>query len=97
MGYYRLFILDQDDNLVTGVDLRGESDEEALEWTGFVLQAGRIGELWCGTRRVGRVTSTAPVGSAAGLGLGLRFTSMFAAGQGPAEQGGAARDRTAGP
>jgi hypothetical protein len=52
--YYRLFILDKNDNLVTGVDLRSTSDDEALDWAGFVLSPGRIGELWCGTRLVGR-------------------------------------------
>jgi hypothetical protein len=64
---YRLFILDHDDNLITGVDLRSYSDEEALDWAGFVLSRGRIGELWCGTRRVGRA---APACDQPG-GLGL--------------------------
>jgi hypothetical protein len=76
MGSYRFFILDQDDHLVTGVDLRAETDEEALDWGNFLLQHGRIGELWCGTRRVGRMTSSAPpMDTAAGLGLG--FSQMF--------------------
>jgi hypothetical protein len=52
--YYRLFILDRDENLVTGVDYQSPRDDEALDWASFVLAPGRIGELWCGTRRVGR-------------------------------------------
>jgi hypothetical protein len=80
MNYYRLFILDQDDNLVSGVDLRGDTDEEVLVWAGFILQAGRIGELWCGTRYVGRVAATSPAGTASSLGLGLRFSQLYGAG-----------------
>ncbi len=52
--YYRLFILDKDENLITGIDLQAASDAEALTWASFVLSPGRIGELWCGTRCAGR-------------------------------------------
>jgi hypothetical protein len=58
MALYRLFILDVQDNLVSGVDLRAESDREALEWSSYVLYPERIGELWCGTRCVGRIHTT---------------------------------------
>jgi len=77
MGYYRFFILDQDDNLLTGVDLRAETDEEALDWSNFVLQPGRTGELWCGARCIGRVISDLPMGAATGLGLG--YSQVFGA------------------
>jgi hypothetical protein len=55
MDIYRLFILDAHENLVSGVDLRSDSDDEALEWSSFVVLPHRIGELWCGTRCVGRI------------------------------------------
>jgi hypothetical protein len=55
MALFRLFILDLQDNLVSGVDLRAETDREAMEWASFVLYPERIGELWCGTRCVGRI------------------------------------------
>jgi len=59
MLYYRLFILDHDDNLITGIDLRSPCDEEALDWSCFVLPPGRTGELWCATRFVGRAVPAA--------------------------------------
>jgi hypothetical protein len=77
MGTYRFFILDQDDNLVTGLNLHAGSDEEALDWGNFVLQPGRTGELWCGTRYVGRVISVGAMGAATGLGVG--YSQMFGA------------------
>lgn len=55
MALFRLFILDLQDNLVSGVDLRAETDREAMEWASFVLYPERIGEVWCGTRCVGRI------------------------------------------
>jgi hypothetical protein len=55
MSLFRLFILDLQDNLISGVDLQAESDREAMEWASFVLYPERIGELWCGTRCVGRI------------------------------------------
>jgi hypothetical protein len=55
MFIYRLFILDDHENFVSGVDLGSDCDDEALEWTAYVLPSQRIGELWCGTRCVGRI------------------------------------------
>jgi len=55
MAIYRLFILDAQENLINGVDLGSSSDDEALEWSSFVLPPERIGELWRGARRVGRI------------------------------------------
>jgi len=55
MTVYRLFILDMQDNLVSGVTLETASDREAMEWSSQILFPERIGELWCGTRCVGRI------------------------------------------
>jgi hypothetical protein len=55
MDTYRLFILDAEDNLVSGVDLRSESDDEALDWSSVVVRPDSVGELWCGSRCVGRI------------------------------------------
>jgi hypothetical protein len=77
MDTYRFFILDQDDNLVTGLNLHAGSDEEALDWGNFVLHSGRTGELWCGTRYVGRVLSAGPMAASTGLGVG--YSEMFSA------------------
>ncbi len=63
--YYRLFILDNDENLITGLDYDSPRDDDALVWASFVLPPGRIGEVWCGTRRVGRA---APADSRPGGG-----------------------------
>jgi hypothetical protein len=55
MRMYRLFILDESDALVSGVDLRSDCDGEAMAWAAFILQAHFAGEVWCGTRYVGPV------------------------------------------
>jgi hypothetical protein len=52
---YGLFILDGSDALVSGFDLRSDCDREAMGWAAFMVQARFAGELWCGTRYVGRV------------------------------------------
>jgi len=55
MRMYRLFILDETDALLSGVDLRCDCDREAMGWAQFMLQARFAGELWCGTRYVGPI------------------------------------------
>jgi hypothetical protein len=57
MRMYRLFMLDESDALVGGVDLRSDCDREALGWAAFMLQSHFAGELWCGTRYVGPIQS----------------------------------------
>ncbi len=77
MDTYRFFILDQDDNLVNGLNLHAGSDEEARDWGHFVLEPGRTGELWCGTRYVGQLISAGPMAPATRLGVG--YSQMFSA------------------
>ena len=54
MTAYNLFILNKYDHILTGVDFQSLSDGEAITWASFILPASQIGEIWCGTRRVGR-------------------------------------------
>ncbi len=63
MALFRLFILDLQDNLVSGIELRAESDHEAMEWASFVLNPEHCGEVWCGGRCVGRVTQSKGAGN----------------------------------
>jgi hypothetical protein len=54
MTAYNLFIMNKDDHILTGMDFQSMSDADAITWASFVVPTSQIGEIWCGTRRVGR-------------------------------------------
>ncbi len=57
MNLYRLFILDLQGNLVSGVDVRSADDDEALLWASYIITPDRVGEVWRGTRYVGQASA----------------------------------------
>jgi hypothetical protein len=56
MNDYRLYFLSAEDHVVRAQDLEGQDDAAALEAARVLDHAAAI-EIWCGNRRVGRVTA----------------------------------------
>ena len=55
MVHYRFYQLDATGHVVRGDDLMCETDEQALRDGAGRLPEGKLGEVWQGTRVVGRI------------------------------------------
>ena len=55
MPHYRIYQLDPTGHIEFGSDLHCETDEEALREGASLLPEGALGEIWQGTRVVGRI------------------------------------------
>lgn len=56
MTHYRLYLLDDCGRIINAVDAYYRDDDEALAAVEGALSAGVTVEIWCGIRRVGRVS-----------------------------------------
>jgi len=66
MASYRVFYFDQRDCFFSMVDCVFSNDEQARTQVARVLPPGESGEVWCGTRclgRIGPLNAPAAVGS----------------------------------
>ena len=55
--YYRIYLLDHNDRIVTGSDTDCQNDEAALVWAATTLGTDARAEVWQGTRCLGRVSN----------------------------------------
>ena len=55
MSAYRIYQLDERGDILSGVDVDCDDDQQAYETAEKLLTIASFGEVWAGARRVGRV------------------------------------------